>query len=82
MRQFPHCGPTNIMRHHAKFGHPGQPGAHDLCIPLVYSVNARCKCHLHKPASNVFCFQKSTHHDGIRVNSSPHGLTNMKNGKT
>jgi hypothetical protein len=36
MRQFPHWGPTNIMRYHAKFGHPGQPGAHDLCTPLVY----------------------------------------------
>jgi hypothetical protein len=48
----------------------------------VHSVNTRNKHHLHIPAANLTCFQKSTYYSGIKIfNNLPSGLKSLMNEK-
>ena len=50
--------------------------------PSVHTINARNKHHLHRPNSNLSCFQKSAFYTSIKVfNSLPPSVTILKNGK-
>jgi hypothetical protein len=48
----------------------------------VHSVNTRNKNHLHRPAANLMCFQKSTYYSGIKIfNTLPSSLKSLMNDK-
>jgi IS1 family transposase len=50
--------------------------------PSVCSINTRNKHHLHRPITNLSCFQKSAVYSGIWFfNSLPYSITNLKNKK-
>ena len=49
----------------------------------VHNINTRNKHHLHRPVTNLSCFQKGVSYSGIRIfNSLPRSITNLKNDKT
>jgi hypothetical protein len=48
----------------------------------IHSINTSNKHHLHRPISNLSCFQKSTFYSSIRIfNSLPCNIKNLKNEK-
>jgi hypothetical protein len=49
----------------------------------VHSVNTRNKLQLHRPITNLSCFQKSAFYTGIKIfNSLPSSLTSLVNKKS
>jgi hypothetical protein len=65
------------MCHHAKFSHPGQPGAHYLCVPLVNSINAIFINHL----PTFLLFSEKYTPRWYQNKQFTDRLTNLKNGK-
>jgi hypothetical protein len=46
----------------------------------IHNINTTNKHHLHRPNTNLSCFQKSTFYAGIKIfNSLPRSLTILKN---
>jgi IS1 family transposase len=49
----------------------------------IHSVNTRKRDHLHRPTSNISCFQKSAYYAGIKIfNSLPSNLRSLMNKQT
>jgi len=48
----------------------------------VHSINTRNKHHLHRPVTNLSCFQKGVSYSGIRIfNNLPQGIASLRNDK-